>query len=251
MNIARTTTSNSLQQWDNYDIFISYSRKDKKFVRQLFEHLKLAKLKIWVDWNIPPAEDWRQEIYRGIEAANNFVFIISSHSTCSEVCREELDYAIKRGKRLVPILRRDVESDKVHQELGRINWIFFQKGDDFDGAFKKLISAIETDLNYVREHTHLLMRAIKWQKEGRNKSYLLQGLEINSELNKAVQWLAEGESKQPQATALHREYINISLWVETERKDAEVRLRRLTQQQVTNGQAILNWTLNKIKKNLL
>ncbi len=76
--------SNSVKQRDDYDTFISYSRRDKEFVSGLCEALIQAKLKIWVDWNdIPSAEDWRQEIYRGIEASNNFVFIISSHSIAS------------------------------------------------------------------------------------------------------------------------------------------------------------------------
>ncbi|NEP14853.1 MAG: TIR domain-containing protein [Symploca sp. SIO2C1] len=58
--------SNSVKQRDDYDTFISYSRRNKEFVIQLCEALIQANLKIWVDWNdIPPAEDWRQEIYRG------------------------------------------------------------------------------------------------------------------------------------------------------------------------------------------
>lgn len=110
-------------------------------------------------------------------------------------------------------MRQDVGYDNVHPELARINWIFFREDDDFKSAFRKLISAIETDLSHVREQTHLLVRARKWEKAGRNKSYLLQG----SELKKAEQWLVEGESKQPQATALHQEYIKTSRQVETER----------------------------------
>ncbi|MGQ4648090.1 TIR domain-containing protein [Lyngbya aestuarii] len=233
---------------DDYDIFISYSRRDKEFVSQLCEALTQAKQKIWVDWHdIPPAEDWRQEIYRGIEAANNFVFIISPHSISSKVCIEELEHAIKHGKRLVPIVRQNVGYDNVHPDLGRINWIFFREEDDFDGALDKLISAIKIDLRYVREQTHLLVRARKWEKEGRNKGYLLQG----SELKKAEQWLVESESKQPPATALHREYIETSRRVETEREDAEMRLRRLTPQQVKNRQAILNKVRNFWVKGVL
>jgi hypothetical protein len=248
MSVGDSSVFSPVPNRDDYDIFISYSRRDKEFVSQLCEALTQANQKIWVDWNdIPPAEDWRQEIYRGIEAANNFVFIISPNSTSSKVCGEELDHAIKHGKRLVPIVRQDVGYDNVHPELGRINWIFFREDDDFDSAFRKLISAVETDLSHVREQTHLLVRARKWDKVGRNKSYLLQG----SELKQAEQWLVEGERKQPQATALHREYIKTSRQVETEREDAQMRLRRLTPQQVKNRQAILNKVRNFWVKGVL
>ncbi len=52
--------------------------------------------------------------------------------------------------------------------------------------------------------------------------------------------LVEGESKQPIATALHREYIKNSRRVEMEQEDAKLQLRSLTPQQVKNRQAILN-----------
>jgi len=254
--------SNSIIQRDDYDIFISYSRRNKEFVSGLCKALIEANLKIWVDWNdIPPAEDWRQEIYRGIEASNNFVFIISSHSIASKVCAEELSHAIKHGKRLIPIVREDVGYDHVHPELGRINWIFFREGDDFDSGLEKLISAIETDMSYVRQQTHLLVRARQWEKAQRNKSYLLQG----SELRKAEQWLAEAvetchgtslhHGTPIHATSLHREYINTSRRLEREREDAEMRLRRLTPQQFKNRQAILNkvrkfWVEGVLEKSL-
>ncbi|MDP6599762.1 MAG: toll/interleukin-1 receptor domain-containing protein, partial [Candidatus Poribacteria bacterium] len=35
----------------------------------------------WADWqDIPPTADWLAEIYRGIEAADSFLFIISPDS---------------------------------------------------------------------------------------------------------------------------------------------------------------------------
>ena len=52
-------------------------------------------------------------------------------------------------------------------------------------------------MSHLRQQTHLLVRARQWEIAERNKSYLLQG----SELRKAEQWLAEAQSKQPQATA--------------------------------------------------
>jgi DNA polymerase III delta prime subunit len=241
MSIDDSSGSSPIKERADYDLFISYSRRDKDFVRQLWEALTGANQTTWVDWNdIPPAQDWRQEIYRGIEAANSFVFIISPHSTSSVVCGEELDYAIKHGKRLVPIVRQDVGYENVHPELARLNWIFFREEDNFDGAFGKLMEAIATDLSYVRAHTRLLVRAREWENTEHDSSFLLRG----KDLEKAEQWLAQSSSKDSQATALHREYINASRQAERERQDAEMRLRRLTPQQVKNRQAILNKVRN-------
>lgn len=119
-------TSHSPQHQSGYNLFISYSRQDQAFVRHLWQALTQADQKVWIDWHdIPPAEDWRQEIYQGIEAADNFVFIISPHSLRSEVCNEELEYAIRQGKRIIPLVREEVKDGVVHPELARLNWLFF------------------------------------------------------------------------------------------------------------------------------
>jgi hypothetical protein len=71
----------------------------------LCEALTQANKKIWVDWNdIPPAEDWRQEIYRGIEAANNFVFIAANSIRQAYYFPETQKYkktAVRRDKYLM------------------------------------------------------------------------------------------------------------------------------------------------------
>ncbi|HEY9676050.1 MAG TPA: TIR domain-containing protein [Waterburya sp.] len=248
MSYHNSSASSPLKERTDYDLFISYSRRDKDFVHQLWQALTQANQNAWVDWNdIPPAQDWRSEIYQGIEAANNFVFIISPHSTSSVVCGEELNHAINHGKRLVPIVHQDVGYDNVHPELARLNWIFFREDDDFDSAFTKLIAALETDLTYVRAHTRLLVRAKEWENAGHDRSFLLRG----SDLEQAEQWLAQGASEQPQPTPLHREYINASRIAETEHEQVELRLRRMTPQQARNRQALLNKVRNYWVKGVL
>ena len=80
------------------DVFISYAREDQDFVRQLHEALAQRNRETWVDWqDIPLTAQWWQEIQRGIEAADSFVFIISPDSIASEVCRDELEHAIARN----------------------------------------------------------------------------------------------------------------------------------------------------------
>ncbi|MGK7878259.1 MAG: TIR domain-containing protein [Xenococcaceae cyanobacterium] len=248
MSVDNYSSSSPVKEQADYDIFISYSRRDKDFVLSLWEALERVNKNAWVDWDdIPPAQDWRQEIYRGIEAAHNFVFIISPNSTASEVCGEELAHAIKHRKRLMPIVLEEVDYNAVHPELAKLNWIFFRELDDFDSAFGTLIEAIETDLSHVRAHTRLLVRAREWESRQNDSSFLLRG----SDLEEAEQWLAQSSSKEPQPIELHREYINASRQAETERQEVELRLRRMTPQQFRNRQAILNKVRNYWVKGVL
>lgn len=116
------------------DVFISYSRKDKDFVKALHGALVEHSREAWVDWqDIPLTADWWQEIERGIEAANTFIFVISPDSIASKVCNQEIDHAVRHHKRLIPVVRRDdLEMNLVHPALAKHNWLFFRERDDFD-----------------------------------------------------------------------------------------------------------------------
>jgi len=201
-----------------HDLFISYSRKDRDFVRQLHRALSQQNLNVWVDWeDIPPTADWLNEIYRAIEAADTFLFVLSPDSVTSDVCGKEVEYAVSHQKRLVPVVRRDVEPKSAHPALASHNWLFMRETDDFNNTFRMLIEAISTDLDYVRAHTRLLVRAREWESKGRNASFLLHGID----LREAENWQAAGASRKPQPTPLQAEYILAS------RKAASARQRLL------------------------
>src|SRR5215470_14657260 len=92
------------------DVFISYSRKDKEFVQHLHEALVAANRDTWVDWeDIPRGSDWLDEIFRGIDAADTVVFVISPDSMVSEICNQELAHSLSRSKRIVPLVRREAD----------------------------------------------------------------------------------------------------------------------------------------------
>lgn len=149
------------------DAFISYSRKDKDLVRALHDALNQRGRDTWIDWeDIPPTAEWLKEIFSAIEAAHTFVFVISPDSVASDVCKQEIAHAAKHNKRLVPIVRSNVDPQHVPEALAKLNWIFFRESDDFDTAFQSLIAALDTDLDWVRAHTRLLTRAIEWDGKG-------------------------------------------------------------------------------------
>ncbi len=215
------------------DVFISYSRKDKAFVQHLHKALEAEQREAWVDWeSIPLTADWWAEIQEGIEAADAFVFVISPDSAESEVCRREIDHAAQHNKRLIPIVYR--EAVGVPEVLGHLNWIFFREADDFAAAFKNLLAVMDTDLEWVKKHTRLTRRAVEWDKQERNESYLLRG----DDLAQAESQLSQPD-RRPALTQLQQEYIvasqqqqaaDLMRELEQAKALAETEKRRLTEQ---------------------
>jgi hypothetical protein len=203
------------------DVFISYSRVDQDFVRVLHQALAQSQCDAWVDWeDIPLSADWWKEIQAGIDAANTFVFVISPDSLKSEVCRQEIDYAAASHKRMMPIVWRD-EFDRavVPPALGKHNWLFFRQTDNFDQAFQALVKTLDTDLDYVKLHTRLLVRSREWEASQKMADYLLRGKDLES----AETWLAQSTGKSPGPTALHRDYVYRSRRAETTRQRQQQR----------------------------
>ncbi len=245
------------------DVFISYSRRDKVFVSRLFDALNPRKRDIWVDWKgIPYSAEWWKEICAGIEAADNFIFVISPESLGSRICNDELAYATKHNKRIIPVVRREIDDQHMagvwaNQEwasqarqnwdaLKKINWLYFRRKDececqfddgevvdpacdspdcdqdDFTEAYQALIKTVQTDDDHVRRHTRLLVRAREWESNAHNPSFLLRG----DDLVAAQSWLRDCMNQQPQPTALQSQYIQASAKAEAELRAHEEATQR-------------------------
>ena len=200
------------------DVFISYSRRDGDYVRKLEAQLRAAGQEVWIDWeDIPATADWWSEIRAGIEGASTFVFIISPDSVTSDVCSREIDHAIESSKRLVPVLYRDLDETsraEMHPSISSHNWVLLHDDEHFDQNFPRLIQAIQTDLDYVRAHTRLLVRAREWELRQRDDSFLLTGTAVQE----AESWLASSASLTPPPIPLQAEYILASQKAQTRRQ---------------------------------
>lgn len=203
-------------------IFISYSRKDKQFVRKLNDAIDAADIDAWVDWEgIPLSSDWMAEISAAIEGGDAFVFVISPDSLKSQICMNELELGIKNNKKIIPVLYREPEKrQKMHPKLASTNWVYMRsRKDDFKGTIPQLVSAIQTDLGWVQQHTRLLERSTEWERKNKSKSYLLQG----EDLEEGEKWMTESTKHESRAVIpLQAEYIS------TSRKNAIQRQRNLT-----------------------
>jgi len=212
---------------DYSDVFISYRRKDVAFVRQLHDALKAKGREVWVDWDdiAPGSKDFTDDIRKGIEGANAFVIVLSPDYLASQYCLNELNYAVGVNKRLLPVVYRDIPDGSAPGSVAHINWIYFCEhagsANTLDEALPKLIEALDTDQDYVREHTDLLVRAREWDTRQRDAGFLL----TEGELREVESFVAQGVSKQPRPTALHIQYIQASREAARERRAYEQNLQ--------------------------
>lgn len=198
------------------DVFVSYSRSDAGFVRELHAFLTGEGRDVWVDWeDIPPASKWERDIDHSIDAAESFVFVASPASLASEYCAAELRHAQEHGKRIVPLAIDGASPEDAPAALRELNWIWCRESDDRDAAFAALTSALDTDLEWSRAHTRLLVRAVEWDARG-DGSLLLRG----KDLIEAERAFAENAGKEPRPTELQQRYLLASRRSATRRQRA-------------------------------
>lgn len=187
-------------------LFVSYSRKDSKTARRLIEALTQMGQDVWVDWeDIPPAADWLEQIFRGIEGSDAFIFIVSPDSIKSEVCNVEIGRAALNNKRIIPVVIRDVEPKTTNEIIRKLNWTYIRKGESFEEGLAKIKTAIEIDLDWVEEHNRLQSRALAWHRK-KDPSLLLSGRDLRNARNLV---LTAGK-KDPIPTDLQKTYIQHS-----------------------------------------
>ena len=187
------------------DVFLSYSRRDSDFVTRLSDALAARGKKVWLDLQtIADGEVFPDAIRRAIEESEAFVFVITPASVSSAYCGHEVDHAAALGKRIVPLLHEAVPDDEIPTAIAERNWIPFLDDDEFERSVDRVVVAVDTDLEYRKEHTRWLVKAAEWDREGRDHSFLLRG----SELTAAEGWLAGAQNDaDPPPTELQRSYL--------------------------------------------
>lgn len=202
------------------DAFISYSwqdENDRAFVEWLRDALEARGKRAWVDRrDIEPAADWRQRIERAIGSARAVIFVVSPASITSSECARELDAAATAQKKLVPVVRREVDPAGLPEALTRPNWILCLADADRERCLGSVIDALDTDLGWRDEHTRLGVRAQEWREARGDRSLLLRG----RALRRAEHWYQARLEHAERPTMEQEEFLAAS------RRGTTGRLRR-------------------------
>ena len=86
-------------------IFISYSRKDINFVRQLAGDLEKAGYEVWWDLtDLRGGDDWPRVIPAAIESSQYVIVVLSPNSAVSDWVEKEYTQALSLHKKIIPIM---------------------------------------------------------------------------------------------------------------------------------------------------
>ncbi len=203
------------------DVFISYAHEDEPFVERLRAALKQRDREVWLDRGtqlgdgIEPADDWRLSATEAIDRSDAFVFVLSAHSLASTPCRGELQHAAEAHKRLIPVcIEEPAEGSDIPEPIRNLSWIMMRPEDDFEAGVRLLIRALDVDIEVVRQHTRILVRAKAWDLAARRTSPLLRG----EELRRAEDWLSRAATAGAPPTDLQRDFIVASRRAATRRQ---------------------------------
>src|ERR1044072_339489 len=198
---------NKDQQRGQFIVFVSYAREDAEFVRTLRAGLEERGVETRGDWLLTTGEDYAERLREFNLASHALLFVISADSIKSEACRNELALAVEHKKQILPISRREHGDDSLLDSALRApQWTSLREGDDFERGLNELVKAVNTDFALMETHGRLLVAADNWDRNRRNRSYLLR----KDGLKNAEAWLAVTSAqpdKLPQPTPLQVELI--------------------------------------------
>ena len=103
--------------------FISYSHVNRDFATKLAKELKAAAYPVWFDQlDIPAGARWDDEVENALRECTIFMIILTPASIASENVKDEIGYAIDRGKRILPVL---LENCDIPLRLNRFQYVDF------------------------------------------------------------------------------------------------------------------------------
>jgi hypothetical protein len=221
------------RQGDRLNVFISYSRDDLKFADQLRAALLGYDFTVTIDReSITPGEDWKQRLGLLIRDADTIVFLLSPSSARSPIFQWEAREAAGLNKRLLPILCRPLDDSTVPPELAALQYTYFYEEPKFPGTgfgtgLNSLRLALNSDPEWLREHTRYLRLAKEWEEVGRPVDRRLLSA---ADIVLANAWISSRPKNAPQPTSLQLEFIKASAAEDIRQKDVEAqRLRKVAE----------------------
>jgi len=120
-------------------VFISYSHQDTAFTDKLAKSLKDADVDPIVDrLELNVGDDIRSAVDDMIDRSDYFLCVISKNSAKSDWAKKEIEQAVRRGKRILPLV---LDADAIPEPLSGVYYADFT--NEFDAGLAQLLKTLQ------------------------------------------------------------------------------------------------------------
>lgn len=142
-----------------YRVFISHSTRDRGLVMTLSNLLTRLGVEVFVaEWYLSPGERIDKKVFSQIEKADCIVVLLTRNGIRSNWVQQEVGYAIKSGKILIPLAEKGIESRDLAALQGR-EYIEYDP--------------LQPQRALIKTSTYV--KSLKLKKEEREKTLLIAG----------------------------------------------------------------------------
>lgn len=138
-----------------YDVFLSYSSKDKAVVREIAKRLRNDKVRVWFDeWEIRPGDSIPAKIEEGLEQSRVLMLCMSENAFGSDWAQLESGTfrfrdPLNKERRFLPIRLDDVQIKGSLAQFLSINWRSTDRGSEYANLLEACRSAHKSQSNRV------------------------------------------------------------------------------------------------------
>ncbi len=90
-------------------LFLSYSHADKGIVVKILKELKRRMCRVWYDEGLSGGDSWNDLLAERILSAKEIMVLITESSVKSPYVRAEINFAISKSKKVIPVFLENVE----------------------------------------------------------------------------------------------------------------------------------------------
>lgn len=123
-------------------IFVSYCHKDKDRVQPIISALASQGYRVWFDSGIYPGTEWPEVIAAHLEKCSAFIACVSGNSIQSHNCRNEINYAILKGKPFIGVILERVQlTPGMEMQMSTFQSLYYYNFRTFGEFFDRLTEA--------------------------------------------------------------------------------------------------------------
>lgn len=90
-------------------VFFSYAHADLELVEKIIIGLKQKLCRVWYDEGLVPGRSWNDELAEQLLYSEVVVVMLTHNAAESPYIKTEINYAISKGKQILPVLLEDFE----------------------------------------------------------------------------------------------------------------------------------------------